>query len=66
MYIRALNPPIQLPPLRALITRIGSKFNVRAPVYLNDHYARDIGLEPGNGPIGKIELPSQVWSHPRL
>ncbi|KNG94738.1 hypothetical protein [Pseudaestuariivita atlantica] len=35
-------------------------------VCLSAHLARDVGLEPGRGPIGRVELPSEVWAHPRL
>ncbi len=36
------------------------------PVYLSEHYARDIGIEPGTGPLGRVPLPSQVWQVPRI
>ena len=52
--------------IRALLTRFGRMNWPKPPVYLSDHYARDIGFEPGTGPIGKIDLPSSVWQHPRL
>ena len=54
------------PSILAPIARFLHQWRPSKRVYLSARMARDIGLDPGQGPIGRIPLPSEVWTHPRL
>lgn len=63
---RVLSSCLKLSHKKSTIYRLWIRLRTPPPPYINDHYARDIGLSLREKELLRLRYPSQNYTHPRL